>query len=117
MYRGHRPANHRVGAVVLFLLVLFALAWILAFSLMPQYLVFHKDGVEMVVPSLQENGLGYQVTEKTPPAAYVGDASASVQIAAPDYTDVALGSAAGLDYLQGAVRAVQQGNSTACSRG
>ncbi len=97
---------------MLFLLVLFALAWILAFSLMPQYLVFHKDGVEMVVPSLQENGLGYQVTEKTPPAAYVGDASASVQIAAPDYTDVALGSAAGLDYLQGLYVPYSKANST-----
>ena len=56
VYRGHRSAGHSGLPVLLTILVLILLALLLTFSLLPEYVVYHRDGVEMVVPMLQESG-------------------------------------------------------------
>ena len=101
VYRGHRAANTRLPAVLLFLLVLLALVWLTAFSLLPQYLVYHRDHVEMVVPMLEESGQPYTVESVAPPAPYPGGALASVEITEPDYSLVNMTSLGGMNYLRG----------------
>ena len=56
VYRGHRSVGHSGLPVLLTILVLILLALLLTFSLLPEYVVYHRDGVEMVVPMLQESG-------------------------------------------------------------
>ena len=87
--------------MLLTILVLVILGLLLAFSLLPEYVVYHRDGVEMVVPMLQEDGKGYTVEGISAPVPYTGDASAAIQVAEPDYTNVSLASSAGLQYLTG----------------
>ena len=73
VYRGRRGAGRSGSPVLLTILVLVFLGLLLAFSLLPEYVVYHRDGVEMVVPMLQEDGKGYTVelkrptTSRTPP--------------------------------------------------
>ena len=101
VYRGHRSAGHSGLPVLLTILVLILLALLLTFSLLPEYVVYHRDGVEMVVPMLQESGQGYTVEGISAPAPYAGDASATIQVAEPDYTNISLAGSAGLEYLNG----------------
>ena len=61
VYRGRRGAGRSGSPVLLTILVLVFLGLLLAFSLLPEYVVYHRDGVEMVVPVLQEDGKGYTV--------------------------------------------------------
>ena len=97
VYRGHRSAGHSGLPVLLTILVLILLALLLTFSLLPEYVVYHRDGVEMVVPMLQESGQGYTVEGISAPAPYAGDASATIQVAEPDYTPISLAGSAGLE--------------------
>ena len=53
VYRGRRGAGRSGSPVLLTILVLVILGLLLAFSLLPEYVVYHRDGVEMVVPMLQ----------------------------------------------------------------
>ena len=99
-YKGQRAVQHRMPAVILFIAVLLFLAILLAFSLLPEYLVFNRDGVRLVVPSLQEDGQGYSIEAISPPQKYRGDVTAQIQISAPDYTNVSYGSVSGLNYMQ-----------------
>lgn len=101
VYRGHRGASRSGAPVLLTILVLTLIALLLTFSLLPEYVVYYRDGIEMVVPMLQESGEGYTVESVSAPAPYAGDAGASIQVAEPDYTNVSLASAAGLEYLNG----------------
>ena len=101
VYRGRRGAGRSGSPVLLTILVLVLLGLLLAFSLLPEYVVYHRDGVEMVVPMLQEDGKGYTVEGISAPVPYTGDASAAIQVAEPDYTNVSLASSAGLQYLTG----------------
>ena len=101
VYRGRRGAGRSGSPVLLTILVLVLLGLLLAFSLLPEYVVYHRDGVEMVVPMLQEDGKGYTVEGISAPVPYTGDASATIQVAEPDYTNVSLASSAGLQYLTG----------------
>ena len=101
VYRGRRGAGRSGSTVLLTILVLVLLGLLLAFSLLPEYVVYHRDGVEMVVPMLQEDGKGYTVEGISAPVPYTGDASAAIQVAEPDYTNVSLASSAGLQYLTG----------------
>ena len=101
VYRGRRGAGRSGSPVLLTILVLVLLGLLLAFSLLPEYVVYHRDGVEMVVPMLQEDGQGYTVEGISAPVPYTGDASAAIQVAEPDYTNVSLASSAGLQYLTG----------------
>lgn len=101
VYRGRRGAGRSGTPLLLTIVVLLLLALLLAFSLLPQYLVYHRDGVEMVVPMLQESGEGYTVEGVSAPAPYAGDATASVQVAEPDYSYVSLADGRGLQYLNG----------------
>lgn len=100
VYRGRRPAGSRLPAVLLFLAVFLALLGLAAFSLLPQYIVYHRDGVEMVVPILEESGRGYTVTAITPPQPYGQPVSASIQVTAPDYSNVDMADGRTLTYLQ-----------------
>ena len=100
VYRGRQSAGTRLPSVLLFILVFLLLAGLAAFSLLPQYLVYHRDGVEMVVPMLEESGLPYTVEALGGPEPYPGQANASVQISAPDYSYVELADGKGLGYLQ-----------------
>ena len=101
VYRGHRAASTRAPAIILFVVVLLLLVFLLSFSLLPQYLVYYRDGVNMVVPMLQDSGEGYKLTAATPPQPYPGIVSADYQVAQPDYSTLDFGAGAGLHYLQG----------------
>ena len=100
VYRGRQTAGSSLPSVLLFLLVFLLLAGLAAFSLLPQYLVYHRDGVEMVVPMLEESGQAYTVEAVSGPEPYPGQVNASVQIAAPDYSYLDLADGKGLNYLQ-----------------
>ena len=100
VYRGRQAAGSRLPSVLLFILVFLLLAGLMAFSLLPQYLVYHRDGVEMIVPMLEEDGKGYNVVAVSGPEPYPGQASANVEISAPDYSYVNLVDTRGLNYLQ-----------------
>ena len=99
VYRGEQTAGRRLPAVLLFILVFFLLAGLMAFSLLPQYLVYHRDGVEMIVPMLEESGEGYSITGTVGPQPYAGEVHAAVEVREPDSSYVAMGSTRGLDYL------------------
>lgn len=99
VYRGRRSAGRSSLPFWLTVLVLLIIAFLLSFSLLPQYLVYHRDSVEMVVPMLSETGEAYTVTAVEQPTAYSGDATASVSVAAPDYSLVSLADGKGLQYL------------------
>ena len=99
VYRGRRSAGKSSLPFWLTVLVLLLIVFLLAFSLLPQYLVYHSDSVEMVVPMLQEDGKAYSVTAITAPSAYAGSAAASIQVAEPDYSLVSLADGKGLQYL------------------
>ena len=101
VYRGHRAANTRLPSVLLFVVVALLLVWLGAFSLLPQYLVYHRDHVEMVVPMLEESGQGYTITGVEGPQPYPNQVSASLQVVEPDYADVNMASISGLGYLNG----------------
>ena len=101
VYKGHTAATGHGGAILLFLLALLAIAALAAFSLLPEYLVYYPDGVEMIVPSLREDGKGFTLEGVSAPQPYAGDAAAQLQISAPDYSMVNLGSDQGLGYMQG----------------
>ena len=101
VYRGHRGASRSGSPILLTILVLLLIALLLAFSLLPEYVVYHPDGVEMVVPMLQESGEGYTVEPAEAPGAYTGDATATIQVAEPDYSLVSLADTSGLQYLNG----------------
>ena len=101
VYRGHRSAGRSGAPALLTVIVLLLIALLLAFSLLPEYVVYHRDGVEMVVPMLQESGEGYTVESVAAPAPYAGTVNASVEVAEPDYTNVSLADTAGLKYLNG----------------
>ena len=88
VYRGHRSAGHSGLPVLLTILVLILLALLLTFSLLPEYVVYHRDGVEMVVPMLQESGQGYTVEGISARAPYAGDASSAFQGAETGYTHI-----------------------------
>jgi len=92
--------SSRSGAVLLFVVALLLLVLLAAFALLPQYVVFSPDGIDMVVPSLQEDGKGYSLEGTTGPQPYSGLVSTSVEIAPPDYSLVDYGSASGLNYMQ-----------------
>ena len=87
---------------MLFILVLALVGFAVLFFSMPKYLVYYKDHLKMSVPFLQDGQVdeAFQVTESSGPAPYAGAANADVQIVAPDYTNVDLGSDKGLDYFQ-----------------
>lgn len=101
VYRGASVGGGDLPRVLLFLLVFLVLAGLLAFSLLPQYLVYHREGVEMIVPMLEEDGKGYTIEATTGPAPFAGDASASVQVAAPDYSNVNVANVSGMSYVNG----------------
>ena len=67
VYRGRQTAGSRLPSVLLFILVFLLLAALMTFSLLPQYLVYHRDGVEMVVPMLEESGQAYTITAVAKP--------------------------------------------------
>ena len=100
VYRGAQSAGSRLPSVLLFLFVFFLLAAMMAFSLLPQYLVYHRDGVEMVVPMLEESGEPYTITAVSGPQPYGSPVNASVQVAAPDYSIVNMVDSRNLGYLQ-----------------
>lgn len=74
------------------------------FFTFPQYLIYYKDSVLLDAPFLREEGqqdrpmLSVEIDR---PTAYEGSVTADVQVTAPDYTELQLGSDRGLDYLQG----------------
>ncbi len=100
VYRGRQTAGSRLPSVLLFILVFLLLAALMAFSLLPQYLVYHRDGVEMVVPMLEESGQGYTITAVAGPEPYPGQVSANVQIAPPDYSYINMADGRALNYMQ-----------------
>lgn len=101
-YRGHRTGSGGwLTGILLFLIVFLMLAAAAAFFLMPQYLVFHKETVEMHVPALQEDGRAYTIQADPGPQPYAGAAEAYITVSPPDYSEVNLGSAKGLNYMQG----------------
>ena len=101
VYRGHRSAGKSGAPVLLTIVVLLLIALLLAFSLLPEYVVYHRDSVEMVVPMLQESGEGYTVESLPAPAPYGGSAMASIEVAEPDYSRISLAQTATLQYLNG----------------
>jgi len=100
VYRGRQTAGSRLPSVLLFIFVFLLLAGLAAFSLLPQYLVYHRDGVDMIVPMLEEDGKGYTVVGTTGPQPYPEPVTANVQVAAPDYSLVSLADGRALNYLQ-----------------
>ena len=100
VYRGRQTAGSRLPSVLLFIFVFLLLAGLAAFSLLPQYLVYHRDGVDMIVPMLEEDGKGYTVVGTTGPQPYPETVHASVEVAAPDYSMVSLADGRALKYLQ-----------------
>lgn len=100
VYRGHMTTSSRSGTVLLFVVVLILLALLAAFALLPQYVVFSPDGIDMVVPSLQEDGKAYSLEGTTAPQPYSGLVSTTVEIAPPDYSLVKYGTSSGLNYMQ-----------------
>ena len=101
VYRGHRSATNELPRLLLFLIVLILLALLAAFSLLPQYLVYTPDGVDMVVPMLEESGRGFELTDVAKPQPYPGEAEASFTVAAPDYSYIDMADADRLSYMQG----------------
>ena len=99
VYRGAQSAGSRLPSVLLFIVVFVILAGLMAFPLLPQYLVYHRDGVEMVVPMLEESGQGYTVEAVSGPEAYGGEVHAAVQVTEPDYSYVDLAQTRGMNYL------------------
>ena len=101
-YRGHRTRKGfgALPSILLSLIALIILAAIAAFSLLPQYLVYYPDGVELVVPSMQESGEGFKLDPVAHPVPYAGSAEAYFEVSEPDYSLINYGSIAGLDYLQ-----------------
>ena len=101
-YRGHRTRRGlgALPAIFLSLIALILLAAIAVFSLLPQYLVYYPDGVELVVPFMQESGEGFRLEAISHPAPYAGNAEAYFEVSEPDYSLINYGSIAGLDYLQ-----------------
>ena len=99
VYRGAPSAGSRLPSVLLFIVVFVLLAGLMAFSLLPQYLVYHRDQVEMVVPMLEESGQGYTVEAVSGPEAYGGEAHAAVKVTEPDYSYVDLAQTRGMNYL------------------
>ena len=100
VYRGAQSAGSRLPSVLLFIFVFLLLAALTAFSLLPQYLVYHRDGVEMVVPMLEESGEPYTITAQSGPEPYGAPVNSSVQVAAPDYSIVDMAETRNLSYLQ-----------------
>ena len=101
VYRGHRAANTRLPSVLLFIAVFLVLVWLGTFSLLPQYLVYHRDHVEMVVPMLEESGEPYTVESVARPVPYPGGAVSTVEVTEPDYSLVNLTNLSGMNYLRG----------------
>ena len=100
VYRGAQSGASRLPAVLLFIFVFLLLAALMAFSLLPQYLVYHRNGVEMVVPMLEESGEPYTITAITGPEPYGSVVTSSVQVSSPDYSYVDMANSRSLDYLQ-----------------
>ena len=74
------------------------------FFTFPQYLIYYKDSVVLDAPFLRPEGqedVPMLSVEIDRPVAYEGTVAADVQVAAPDYTELQLGSDRGLGYLQG----------------
>ena len=101
VYRGSRSANTRLPAVLLFVLVGILLLGLALFSLLPQYLVYHRQSVEMVVPMLEESGQPYTVTAVTMPGPFAGNRTSSFQVTEPDYSLVDLSNVRGMNYMRG----------------
>ena len=101
VYRGSRSASTRLPSILLFILVAFLLIALAVFSLLPQYLVYHRQSVEMVVPMLEESGQPYTVTAVTMPGPYAGNAVSGFQVTEPDYSLVDLSNVRGLGYMRG----------------
>ena len=101
VYRGARAASTRLPSILLFVLVFLLLAGLALFSLMPQYLVYHRQSVEMVVPMLEESGEPYTVTAVTMPGPFRGDTVSTFQVTEPDYSLVNMASVNGLGYMRG----------------
>ena len=100
VYRGSQSAGSRLPAVLLFIFVFLLLAALMAFSLLPEYLVYHRDKVEMVVPMLEESGQPYTITAVAGPGPYGSPVNSSIQVAAPDYSVVDMAETRSLGYLQ-----------------
>ncbi|MBR6209254.1 MAG: hypothetical protein IKQ69_09680 [Oscillospiraceae bacterium] len=100
VYRGHRGGHSHLSAVLLTVFFLVLLALLTAFSMLPEYLVYHRDSVEMVVPMLEENGQPYTVESVAPPQPYAGAVLSSVQVTEPDYRDVDMANIRGINYLR-----------------
>ncbi len=101
VYRGAQGAGSRLPGVLLFIVVFLFLAGLMAFSLLPQYLVYHREGVEMIVPMLEEDGQGYSVVGIDGPEPYGSEVHAEVRVAEPDYSYVNLTNLNGMNYLNG----------------
>jgi len=101
VYRGARAANTRLPAVLLFVAAAVLLIALGLFSLLPQYLVYHRQSVEMVVPMLEESGDPYTVTAVSLPGPYAGNAASQFQVTEPDYSLVDMSNVHGLGYLRG----------------
>lgn len=100
VYRGHQGSGSRLPSVLLFLAVLILLVLLALFSLLPQYLVYHRNSVEMVMPMLEESGQPYTVESIAAPQPYSGDAVSTVQITEPDYSDLDMTDMVGMNYLR-----------------
>ena len=100
VYRGSQSAGARAPAILLFIFVFLLLAALMAFSLLPEYLVYHRDGVEMVVPYLEESGQPYTITAVAGPGPYGSPVNSSVQVSPPDYSVVDLAETRNLGYFQ-----------------
>ena len=100
VYRGHRGGHSHLSSVLLTVFFLVLLALLTAFSMLPEYLVYHRDSVEMVVPMLEENGQPYTVESVAPPQPYAGTVLSSVQVTEPDYRDVDMANIRGINYLR-----------------
>ena len=74
------------------------------FFTFPQYLIYYKDGVVLDAPMLRAPGDEERPmleVEVSRPTAYEGNVTADVQVVAPDYSELKMGSDRGLNYLQG----------------
>jgi hypothetical protein len=100
VYRGAQTGGGRAGRILLFLLVLLILLGLAAFSLLPQYLVYHRQSVAMVIPMLEESGEPYTIQPVAQPAPYPGGAASQMAIAAPDYSVVEMATVSGMNYLR-----------------
>lgn len=96
--------NLRIPSILLTLLALALVGIMVLFFTFPQYLIYYKDSVVLDAPFLRAEGdearpmLSVSMDHPTP---YEGTVAADVQVTAPDYTELQLGSDRGLGYLQG----------------